>query len=229
VCKHGNRKASSTSGAFDLLDELGFKVELTPAELETQVAEHGLGFAFARTFHPAMRFAGPVRAGLGIPTVFNVLGPLSHPGRVRHQVIGTAEPAVAERLVEVFRANQSLHTWVVNGDLGVDEIAVTGPTQVLELQHDQISEWTLNPEDYGIALADPDALRGGGPKENAAIVRAIFAGEDLGPRRDMVVINAAAGLVVAGLADDLTTGIALAQDAIDNGKAAAKLVETSAC
>ena len=229
VCKHGNRKASSTSGAFDLLDELGLEVELTPAELEAQVAEQGLGFAFARTFHPAMRFAGPVRAGLGIPTVFNVLGPLSHPGRVRHQVIGTAEPAVAERLVEVFRANQSLHTWVVNGDLGVDEIAVTGPTQVLELQHDQISEWTLNPEDYGIALADPDALRGGGPKENAAIVRAIFAGEDLGPRRDMVVINAAAGLVVAGLADDLTTGIALAQDAIDNGKAAAKLVETSAC
>ena len=223
ICKHGNRRASSTSGAFDLLDHLGIDLDITPEALATQVAEHRLGFAFARTYHPAMRFAGPVRAGLGIPTVFNVLGPLSHPGRVRRQLIGTTDPALADRMIEVFRTTGSEHTWVVTGHDGIDEIATTGPSRVLELRAGEITEWTLDPTALGIGRADPDDLAGGGPEQNAAIARAMFAGEERGPRRDLVVLNAAAGLVVAGVAADLDDGIAAAGAALADGRAAAVL------
>lgn len=219
VCKHGNRRASSTSGAFDLLEALGLDIDLTPAELEAQVREHGLGFAYARTFHPAMRFAGAVRAGIGIPTVFNVLGPLSHPGGVKRQVIGTIDPALADRMIEVLRARSSVHTWVVTGDGALDEIATTGPTRVVELRDDTVTTWELDPTAVGIPLADPADLRGGGPEENAEIARSIFAGGDRGARRDIVVLNAAAGLVVAGVADDLASAVTAASEAIDDGSA----------
>ena len=217
VCKHGNRRASSTSGAFDLLDALGLPIDQEPAEVAYQVVQHGLGFAFARTFHPAMRFAGPVRAGIGIPTVFNVLGPLSHPGRVRNQVIGTADPALADRMIRVLQANGSVRSWVVTGHGGLDEIAITGPTRVLELEDGHISEWELDPVNLGLRLVEPAELAGGGPDENAAIARAVFGGEDRGPRRDIIVLNAAAGLVVAGVVDSIAEGFEVAGAAIDDG------------
>lgn len=220
VCKHGNRRASSTSGAFDLLEALGLPIEQSPEEVSGQVRRTGLGFAFARTFHPAMRFAGPVRAGIGIPTVFNVLGPLSHPGRVRRQVIGTVDPALADRMIRVLRANGSVRSWVATGHGGVDEITTTGSTRIVELKEDEISEWELDPGDLGIREVEPSSLAGGDPQENATIARAIFSGEERGARRDIVVLNAAAGLVVAGIVDGIADGFELAGTAIDDGRAA---------
>ncbi len=219
VCKHGNRRASSTSGAFDLLDALGIGIDGPPESVSEQVATHRLGFAFARTFHPAMRFAGPVRAGIGIPTVFNVLGPLSHPGGVRRQLIGCADHDLGDRMIEVFRSTGSVHTWVVTGHGSLDEIAVTGPTRVLELRDGDVREFQLDPSDHGIAVVAPDDLPGGGPEENAEIARALLAGEERGPARDIVVLNAGAALVVAGVAVDLDAGIAAAEAAIDAGAA----------
>ena len=170
-----------------------------------------------------MRFAGPVRAGLGIPTVFNVLGPLSNPGRVQRQIVGATDLNLANRMVKVLQANHSEHTWVVCGHQETDEISLTGNTKVLELHDGQIKEWDLDPRDYGFSLAEDSDLTGGSPEENAKIAFAIFSGEETGPRRDMVLINAAAGLVVGGQAKDLHEGIKLAQQSIDDGKARQKL------
>ena len=228
VCKHGNRRASSSSGAFDLLDALGIDIDQTPAQLEAQVVAHRLGFAYARTFHPAMRFAGPVRAGIGVPTVFNVLGPLSHPGRVRRQVVGVVNDDLADRMVEVLRAGGSTRAWVVTGHGHLDEIAVTGPTRVTELNDGEISRWNLDPTDLGIPTADPSDLVGGSPEQNAVITRAILAGEERGARRDIVMLNAAAGLIVAGVSSNLADGIEAAGESIDSGSAAQVLQAISA-
>ncbi|MDP7551185.1 MAG: anthranilate phosphoribosyltransferase [Acidimicrobiales bacterium] len=227
VCKHGNRRASSSSGAFDLLEVLGVDIDQTPTELESQVASRGIGFAYARTFHPAMRFAGPVRAGIGVPTVFNVLGPLSNPGRVRRQVVGAAEAELADRMVEVLKAQGSVHSLVVTGHGHLDEMATTGPTKVVELRDGNISRWELDPTDLGIRLADPADLVGGDPDQNAVILRGILSGEDRGARRDIIVLNAAAGLVVAGVSEDLASGLEAAGESIDSGAAARVLQSIS--
>ncbi len=223
VCKHGNRKASSTSGSFDLLELLGVNIEVDPSGLERCVSEAGIGFAFARTFHPAMRFAGPVRAELGIPTVFNILGPLSHPGRVQRQVIGISDPAVGDKMVQVLRNSGSTHAMVVSGDAGLDEFSLTGPTRVLELRDGSVSEYVVEPADVGLATATANDLKGGNATANATIARAIFAGDESGPRRDIVVLNAAAGLVVAGVAADLSAGVAAASDVLASGAVKATL------
>jgi anthranilate phosphoribosyltransferase len=223
VCKHGNRSASSTSGAFDLLEILGVDIEVSPGRVAEQVAELRIGFAFARTFHPAMRFAGPIRAGLGIPTVFNVLGPLSHPGQPKRQLIGATEPALADRMLEVFRAGGSVHTWLVTGHDSLDEIALTGPTRVLELRDGLDSEWILDPVEIGMSLADPSELVGGDPERNAEIALAVFAGQERGPMRDIVALNAGAGLVVAGIANGIGDGVERAIAALDDGSASAVL------
>lgn len=222
VCKHGNRKASSTSGSFDLLETMGIDVEISPDALETQVRDHGLGFAFARTFHPAMRHVGPVRAELGIPTVFNILGPLSHPGRLTHQVIGVADWAIADRMIRVLQATGSTRALVVNGDGGLDELSTTGPSRMLSLDNGEIREVAVDAAALGLAPATADDLAGGDAAANAAIATAMFAGEP-GPKRDIVVLNAAAGLVAAGIAADLAAGIDQAAAAIDDGRAAAKV------
>ena len=227
VCKHGNRKASSTSGSFDLLEALGIEIEMGPEALAAQVVEHRVGFAFARTYHPAMRFAGPIRAGLGIPTVFNVLGPLSHPGQPKRQVIGAAEAGLADRMASVFRARGSAYTWVVTGDGSLDELALTGPSRVLELVDGEVREFVLDPTDLGLSLVDAGALVGGGPEENAAIAHGIFDGTETGPRRDIVALNAAAGLVVAGIADGIADGLERAFASIADGSAAAALASIS--
>ena len=225
VCKHGNRRASSTSGAFDLLDALGLSVDQTPAEVAEQVKSKNLGFAFAKTFHPAMRFAGPVRAGIGVPTVFNILGPLSHPGRIKRHLIGTVDSKLGRQMAEVLLANGSKHAWIVTGDSGIDEISVTGSTNIIELKDEKISEWTLDPSDFGISLYSNDALKGGSPEENAQIAIDVFNGDETGARREMILLNASAGLVVGGVVENIDDGLKRTTEAVETG-AVVELLES---
>lgn len=222
VCKHGNRKASSTSGSFDVLEALGVEIELGKEAVEECVAEVGVGFAFARTFHPAMRFAGPVRAQLGIPTVFNILGPLSHPGRLTRQVVGVPDPDTGLRMAEVLGATGSEFAMVVTGDGGLDELSTTGPNTVHEVRDSEITTSTVSPTDLGLAKADMADIRGGDAEENARIAHRVFSGEP-GAQRDIVVLNAGAGLVAAGVAADLLDGCERAGAAIDSGAARDRL------
>ena len=193
-----------------------------PEQLEAQVAEHGVGFAFARTFHPAMRHVGPVRAELGIPTVFNILGPLSHPGKLTRQVIGASDWTLAHRMAETFRATGSVRTLIVHGEGGLDELTTTGPSRIVSLEAGEITEIEVDATDFGLARVTDDDLAGGDALANAEISRRVFAGE-ASPARDIVVLNAGAGLVAAGIADDLGAGVEAAAAAIDDGRVAAKV------
>ena len=222
VCKHGNRKVSSTSGSFDLLEALGVRIDIDTPTLEAQVREIGIGFAFARAFHPAMRHVGLVRAELGIPTLFNILGPLSHPARLTRQVIGVADGDTIRRIAEVLRATGSVRSLVVHGSGGLDELTTTGPSTLVSLDNGEITETEIDAADYGLARATSADLAGGDGATNAAIARKVFAGEP-GSARDIVVLNAAAGLVAAGVADELATGVSQAAAAIDHGRAGEKL------
>jgi len=222
VCKHGNRKASSTSGSFDVLEALSVNIDLTPKQLEASVSEIGLGFAFARTFHPAMRHVGPVRAELGIRTVFNLLGPLSHPGRLTRQVVGIADESMAQRMIEVLAATGSVDAMVVTGHGQLDELSTAGPSTILHLRDGAVTTEQVDPAALGLTMVDADLLAGGDAARNAEIAEAIFAGEDR-PAREIVALNAAAGLVVAGVAETLADGVSAALAALDSGAAAAKL------
>ena len=219
VCKHGNLKASSTSGSFDLLGALGIGYDLDGPALAAVVRDVGVGFCFARSFHPAMRHAGPVRAELGVPTVFNLLGPLSHPGRVRRQVIGVGDPRSLDLVAGALAARGSEHALVVHGDGAIDELALTGPTQVREVRDGEVlAPSTYAPGDAGLSAVAVEALPGGDAGANAAIARAVLAGEP-GPARDIVVLNAGAGLYVAGLVESIAEGARRAEGAIDAGTA----------
>ncbi len=223
VCKHGNLKASSTSGSFDLLGALGIGYDLDGPALAAVVRDVGVGFCFARAFHPAMRHAGPVRAELGVPTVFNLLGPLSHPGRVGRQVIGVGDPRSLDLVAGALALRGSEHALVVHGDGAIDELALTGPTQVREVRDGQVLEpSTYSPADADLAPVAVDALPGGDAAANAGIARAVLAGEP-GPARDIVVLNAGAGLYVAGLVGSIAEGARRAEAAIDAGAAEALL------
>lgn len=224
VCKHGNRKASSTSGSFDLLEAIGVNFDVSPLRLEEIVALTGVGFAFARTFHPAMRHVGPVRMQLGIPTVFNALGPLSNPAKLQRQVVGVTDESLADRVIEVLQATGSIFSWVVTGDGPLDELTTTGPARVRQLANGEITSFTIDPQSLGLAAPADGALDGGDPDQNHEIMKRVFDGQT-GAARDIVVLNAAGGLVVAGLADDITQGLELASAAIDSGAAAAKVDE----
>jgi anthranilate phosphoribosyltransferase len=218
VCKHGNRRASSTSGSFDLLDTLGVTIELDGPAVARCVDEVGVGFAFARGFHPAMRHAGPVRAELGVPTVFNMLGPLSHPGRVLRQVIGVSDAAIAEKVVGVLRERGAPRAMVVHGDDSLDELTITTTSTVYELRDGEIERSTLDPAAVGIEPADADDVPGGDPATNARLAHELVQGAE-GPVREVVVLNAAAGLVVAGLVDSLADGVTRARESLDSGRA----------
>lgn len=222
VCKHGNRRASSTSGSFDLLDALGVPVDLDGEAVVRCITEAGAGFCFARAFHPAMRHAGPVRAELGVPTVFNFLGPLSNPARVRRMVIGVSDERVAPTVIGVLQRRGMDRAMVVHGHDGMDELTLTGPSTVHELRDGQVRRYELDPTSLGLTVAPAERLAGGDGATNAGIAHRVLAGE-VGPYRDIVVLNAAAGLVVGGAAGDLVAGVELARDAIDSGKARAVL------
>jgi anthranilate phosphoribosyltransferase len=222
VCKHGNRAASSSTGAADLLEALGVRIDCGPAEVARCVAEARIGFCFAPRFHPAMRFAGPPRRELGIPTAFNFLGPMANPAGVTRLMIGVADPSMAERMLGVLAARDCERALIVHGDDGLDELTISTTSQVVELDDGKISSYTVDPAALGITLAPREALTGGEPATNADLARQVLAGE-AGPQRDVVCLNAAAGLVTAGLVDDLAAGLEAARAAIDGGHAAAAL------
>ncbi len=217
VCKHGARAASSSCGTADVLEELGVRVELDPAGVKRCVEEAGMGFCLAPRYHPAFRFAAPSRREIGVPTVFNLLGPMANPGRVRRQVIGVANPAVAERMLAALRLHGSRTSWVVHGQ-GLDELTTTGTSTVLELRDDRVRTFSVDPVDLGLAPAIPEELVGGSPEVNAGVVRSVLGG-DRGAHRDIVILNAAAGLVVADAAPDMAVGLDLARESIDSGSA----------
>jgi anthranilate phosphoribosyltransferase len=217
VCKHGARGASSMCGTADVLEELGVVLELTPEGVQHCIETAGIGFCFAPAFHPAFRFAAPSRREIGIPTVFNLLGPMANPGRVRRQVIGVANGAFAERMVETLRHHDSVHAWVVHGG-GLDELTTTGSSHVIELRDGEIGHFEVNPSVLGLAAATGDQLVGGDRAHNAEVVRNVLSGAS-GPHRDIVLLNAAAGLVVGGAVGDLEAGLVRAAESIDSGAA----------
>ena len=221
VCKHGARAASSKCGTADVLEALGVAIDLPPAGVLACVEEAGIGFCLAPSYHPAFRFAAPSRREIGIATVFNLLGPMANPGRVRRQLIGVANPAVAERMLASLRIHGSVRAWVVHGN-GLDELTTTGVSTVLALDDDHVHSFTVDPMDLGLAPAISDELVGGDPNENAEAVRRVLAG-DHGAHRNIVVLNAGAALVVAGRVVSLEEGVALAGTSIDSGAAAATL------
>ncbi|MGH9212887.1 MAG: anthranilate phosphoribosyltransferase [Acidimicrobiales bacterium] len=222
VCKHGNRAASSQTGAADLLEALGVRIDCGPDEVARCVAEAGIGFCFAPRFHPAMRYAGPTRRELGIPTAFNLLGPLANPAGVRRYMIGVADAAMAERMAGVLAARGCERVIVVHGDDGLDELTVSTTSQVVELNGGSIQRWEVDPAALGIARSPIGSLVGGDPSTNATFAKRVLAGEP-GPHYDIVTLNAAAGLMAAGLVDDLPEGLAVARASIDDGDAAAAL------
>ena len=217
VCKHGARAASSKCGTADVLEALGVVVELTPNGVRQCVERAGIGFCFAPRFHPAFRFAAPSRREIGIPTVFNLLGPMANPGRVRRQLIGVANPAYAERMLQSLRHHGSTDAWVVHGN-GLDELSTTGPSSVLALRDGEVEHFEIDAASIGLPVAVKADLAGGEPHENAGAVRRVLAGER-GPHRDIVVLNAAAALIVAGHAESLAAGAEQAAETIDSGRA----------
>ncbi len=225
VCKHGNRAASSSVGTADVLEALGVVVDLGPAGVARCVQEVGFGFCFAPRYHPAMRYAGPVRKELGVPTVLNFLGPLANPARATRQLVGVSDPAMAPKMAEVLGSTGSVHAMVVHADDGLDELSVTSASTVLEVTADvdapgayRFRSWRLQPEELGIARAPMSELRGGDAAFNAGVIRRVLDGER-GARRDIGVLNAAAALVVAGAAASLGDGAVMAAEALDSGRA----------
>jgi anthranilate phosphoribosyltransferase len=224
VCKHGGRAASSRTGSADVLEALGVQIALPPESVARCIEEAGIGFCFAPRYHPAMRHVVPTRRELGVPTAFNLLGPLANPGRARYQLVGVGDGRVAERLARVLGAAGAERAWVVHGRDGLDELSTTAPSTVVEWRagESEVRSFVVDPGALGLAPAQAADLRGGGPDANAAAARAVLEGV-AGAHRDIVVLNAAAALVVAGLAGDLQQGLARATEAIDSGAATACL------
>jgi len=222
VCKHGNRAASSQTGAADLLEALGVRIDCGPEEVARCVAEAGIGFCFAPRFHSAMRHAGPTRRELGIPTAFNLLGPLANPAGVKRYMIGVADAAMAERMAGVLAARGCERAILVHGDDGLDELTVSTTSTVVELHEGTIRRWQVDPAALGIPRAPLGELVGGDPATNATLAKRVLAGEP-GAHHDIVSLNAAAGLMAAGLVDDLPEGLEVARASIDDGDAAAAL------
>lgn len=222
VCKHGNRAASSACGSADVLEALGVALELDGPGVARCVAEAGIGFCFAPRFHPALRHAGPTRRELGVPTAFNLLGPLSNPARVGRQVVGVADPRLAELMLGVLVAAGHERAMVVHGAGGLDELALSGPSHVWALSDGEVTSWTVDPASLGLTPAPIEAVRGGDPAVNAAIAKRVLDGEPGAPL-DIVCLNAAAALVVGGAADDLAAGLELARASVGSGAAAGAL------
>ena len=224
VAKHGNRSASSQTGAADVLEALGFRLELPPERIERSIDELGFGFLFAQSHHPAMRYAAPVRRELATRTVFNVLGPLTNPAGARALVLGVYSPELARTLADALVQLDVRRAYVVHGAGGIDELSPCGPNLVCEVHGGRIREYDLDPLELGIERCDPDELRGGDPATNAAALRDVLAGAD-GGHRSAVILNAAGGIAATTEADDIREGLVLAREAIDSGAAATRLDE----
>lgn len=218
VAKHGNRAASSRCGSADLLEGLGVKIDIGPEGVARCIEQAGIGFCFAQRFHPAMKHVSPVRRELGIPTVMNVLGPLSNPARVQAQVIGVYDGGMAERMTGVLRALGTTRAMIVHGHDGLDEISTATASAVVELRDDAVRTWEIDPRALGIPEPPAGALSGGDVERNVAIATEVLSGAR-GAARDIVTLNAAAALVVAALAGDLASGMERAAESIDSGRA----------
>lgn len=229
VAKHGNRAASSKSGASDVLGALGVAIGISPQLVETCIREAGVGFMMAPTHHAAMRHVASARVELGTRTIFNILGPLSNPANVKYQLLGTFSQALLEPMAQVLKNLGSRRVWLVHGSDGLDELTTTGPSYVAALENGAVRTFEVSPEDAGLPIANPADLKGGDPAHNANALRAVLDGAR-SPYRDIALFNAAAALVVAGKADSLRAGAALAAGAIDSGHAKnvlARLVDIS--
>ncbi len=224
VAKHGNRSLSSRSGAAEVLASLGVNIEIGPEVIAACIERAGIGFMFAPAHHSAMRHVGPTRVELGTRTIFNILGPLSNPAGVSRQLVGVFAEHWLDPLAEALRALGSETIWVVHGSDGLDEVTTTGPTHVAELRDGAIKRFTIHPDDAGLPVAKPEDLRGGDPDTNAAALRRVLAGEP-SAYRDIVLMNAACALIVAGKAETLRDGVAMAAHSIDSGTASARLAE----
>lgn len=221
VAKHGNRAASSRCGSADLLEALGVTIDLGPEGVERCLAEAGIAFMFAPAFHPAMGHAAPVRRELRVPTVFNFLGPLTNPARPFAQVVGVSDPRMLPLMAEVL-ARRAVRAKLFRGEDGLDELSTTGPSALFDVQDGEVRESILDPRELGLAAASSEDLRGGDAETSAAIARSVLEGES-GPRREVVLLNAAAALEVAGKAETLEAGLELAAASIDSGAAAGAL------
>ncbi len=222
VAKHGNRSVSSQCGSADVLEALGLRLDVDPEVVEEAVETHGIGFLFAPLYHGAMRFAAKARKEVGLRSIFNMLGPLTNPAGANCQLIGVYAPELTEMFAETLRLLGSRRAMVVHGHDGLDEISICAPTRVSELVDGQIRTYDLDPEDHFGRLAKPEALTGGDPETNAAIIREILDGRE-GDPRNVVLINAAAALLAAGRVSDLAAGLRMAAESIDSGAAREKL------
>jgi anthranilate phosphoribosyltransferase len=222
VAKHGNRAVSSSSGSADVLEALGFSLELPPARIERSIDELGFGFLFAPAHHPAMRHAAPVRRELATRTVFNVLGPLTNPAGARAQVVGVFSADLVPTIAEVLTQLGARRAFVVHGAHGIDELSPAGPNLVAEVARGQVVERTIDPLELGVARCAPDELRGGTPAQNAAAIRHVFDGAD-GGARDAILLNAGGAIAAAGHAADLREGLELARKAVASGAAGERL------
>ncbi|HEX6666734.1 MAG TPA: anthranilate phosphoribosyltransferase [Solirubrobacterales bacterium] len=222
VAKHGNRSNTSKCGSADLLEALGVNVEIDAEQVGRCIDEVGFGFMFAPRHHAAMAHVVPARKALGVRTIFNFLGPLTNPAGANRQLLGVADRHYQETIAEALVGLGSVRAMVVSAEDGVDELSISARTRVIEVADGGTSEWFVEPGQFGLAPAELEAVAGGEPEQNAAASRAVLAGEP-GPKRDLVVLNAAAAIYVGGLASDLSEGVAKASEAIDSGAAAAVL------
>jgi anthranilate phosphoribosyltransferase len=222
VAKHGNRALSSKSGAADVLQALGVKIDLTPDQVSRCIADAGIGFMFAPSHHPAMKNVGPTRVELGTRTIFNLLGPLSNPASVKRQMIGTFAKHWIEPMAQVLNNLGSECVWVVHGSDGLDEITTAGTTSVAELKNGKVRTFEISPEDAGLSRVKPDALKGGDAEVNAKALLDVLKGQK-NAFREVAVLNAAAALIVAGKAENLKDGAMLAAKSIDSGEAEGRL------
>lgn len=222
VAKHGNRAASSETGSADLLERLGIRLDLPPAATVEMIRTVGFGFFFAPEYHPAMRHAGPVRGQLGVRTVFNFLGPLCNPAQTKRAAVGVSDAGMAELMAGVLHARGAEYAFVFHGHGGLDELSTAGMSTIHRIRDGEITTAQFQPSDFGVAAATLADIQGGDAAENERITRSVLAG-DAGPQRDVVVVNAAPAIVVAGLATGFAEGIILAEQAIDSGAAATVL------
>jgi len=223
VAKHGNRAATSRAGSADVLEALGAEIELGPREVSRCIAEAGIGFMFARTHHPAMRFVAPVRAELPFRTVFNLLGPLTNPAGARRQLVGVFGGVYVRPVAEALRDLGAEKALVVHGTDGMDEITVTGRTLVADVADGDIEAYEISPEDFGLSRHAPDGLLGGDAHLNARILRDVLRGQEVGAARDIVLLNAGAAIHVSGKAKSMEEGVVLAGESIRDGSGARAL------
>jgi anthranilate phosphoribosyltransferase len=222
LAKHGNRSATSLCGSADVMEALGANIQLGPGEVARCIEQAGFGFMFAPAYHQAMRHVVPVRRQLAVRTVFNLLGPLTNPARARRQVIGVADPQHLDTMAGALARLGVDRAVLVSSEDGMDEVSISAPTHVVEVNGDGIERYTIEPDDVGLPRSAHDGVSGGTPDENAATTRAILAGER-GPSRDLAVINAGTAIYAAGRAESPAEGVELAQEAVDDGAAQAAL------